>query len=148
MRAWHPNVWRDDEVMGLHYIVDKPWEKRVASDGIGGHLGRDGETHMWWWGVWDDWRGQRDKELVRTMDELIAKPLDEESDRRQCVENREKGLPVPIPSVVAEEGANDTGADVEKGVNGHADIHGDKDEGLDFPVLRKPRLGERGIYHS
>ena len=114
MRAWHPNIWRDDEVMGLHYIVDKPWERRVASDGIGGHLGRDGETHTWWWGVWDDWRGQRDGELVRVMDDLVAKPLDEESDRRQCGENKEKGLPMPIPSAVTEDRANG------KGLNGQA----------------------------
>ena len=101
MRAWHPSIWRDDEVMGLHYIVDKPWQRRVAGDGIGGYLGRDGETHEWWWGVWDDWRGQREGDLVGIMDCLVAKPLDEEGDRRQCEENKAKGLPVPIPNVVA-----------------------------------------------
>ncbi|KAL8687526.1 MAG: hypothetical protein Q9218_006328 [Villophora microphyllina] len=99
MENWHPNIWRDDEVMGLHYIVDKPWEKRVASDGVGGHLGRDGKTHGWWWNVWKDWHGKRkdDPELVMILKELVAKPLDEEADKRQCLENREKGLPLPIP---------------------------------------------------
>ena len=97
MKQWHTNIWRDGEVKGLHYIVDKPWENRVASDGIGGHLGRDGETHKWWWDVWQDWRRQREGELVEIMDGLVAKPLNAESDWRQCVENRRKGFPIPVP---------------------------------------------------
>ena len=145
MRSWHPNIWRDDGVIGLHYIVDKPWEKRVASDGIGGHLGRDGETHQWWWGVWDDWRGQREGELVEIMEDLVAKPLDEETDKRQCGENKEKGFPVPIPIVITEE--VEVGSAME--VNGDAIGHNiAKEEDLDFPVLRKPRLGERGMICS
>ncbi|KAI4251496.1 MAG: hypothetical protein LQ352_004809 [Teloschistes flavicans] len=99
MENWHRNIWRDGEVMGLHYIVDKPWEKRVASDGVGGHLGRDGVTHGWWWEVWEDWVGKRkdDPKLVKILEELVAAPLDEQANKRQCQENREKGLPVPIP---------------------------------------------------
>lgn len=45
-RYWHPEMWRD-EVKNLHYIVDRPWSKRVALDGIAGYLGRDGMTHQW-----------------------------------------------------------------------------------------------------
>jgi len=97
MKQWHTNIWRDDKVKGLHYIVDKPWEKRVASDGIGGHLGRDGETHTWWWNVWDDWRGCREGELRKIMDTLVAEPLDQEADKRQCCDNKAKGFPIPIP---------------------------------------------------
>ena len=44
MRYWHENLWRDGEVRALHYIVDKPWERRIASDGVAGHLGRDGDN--------------------------------------------------------------------------------------------------------
>lgn len=97
MRQWHTNIWRDEEVKGLHYIVDKPWENRVASDGIGGHLGRDGETHSWWWNVWREWRSQREDELRSILDELVATPLGEEADKRQCEENKNKGFPIPIP---------------------------------------------------
>ena len=99
MKQWHPNIWRDDEVRGLHYIVDKPWERRVASDGVGGHLGRDGETHAWWWDVWEEWNRERrdEPELLAILGDLVAKPLDQEGDRRQCAENKEKGLPVPVP---------------------------------------------------
>ena len=145
MRSWHPNIWRDDEVMGLHYIVDKPWDRRMARDGIGGHLGRDGETHQWWWGVWDDWRGQREGEVVEIMDRLVAQPLDHATDRRQCEENKEKGLPVPIPNEVADR----KGAGAAKEVNGHAaGSNGATEEDLNFPILRKPRLGERGMHSS
>lgn len=97
MKQWHTNIWRDDEVRGLHYIVGKPWEKRLASDGIAGHLGRDGETHTWWWRVWENWRGHRDGEVVNMMDKSVAQPLDEEADMRQCEEHKAKGFPVPIP---------------------------------------------------
>ena len=97
MKQWHTNIWRDTEVKGLHYIVDKPWAQRVASDGIGGHLGRDGETHTWWWNVWQEWRSQREGELLSITDELVAKPLDKEADKRQCDENKKKGFPIPIP---------------------------------------------------
>lgn len=85
--------------MGLHYIVDKPWEKRVASDGVGGHLGRDGKTHGWWWNVWEDWVANRrdNPELVGILEQLAAKPLSQDEDKKQCQENKEKGLPVPIP---------------------------------------------------
>lgn len=97
MKQWHADIWRDNEVCGLHYIVDKPWQRRIASDGIGGHLGRDGETHSWWWKVWQDWRASREGKLVEVMDELVAKPLDKESDKEQCAENKKKGFPIPIP---------------------------------------------------
>lgn len=134
--------------MGLHYIVDKPWERRVASDGIGGHLGRDGETHKWWWGIWDDWRRQRGGELVDIMDGLVAKPLDGEGDWRQCKENKEKGLPVPVPKAATENGTDGMGADAEQDAKHHTgNINGANGSGLEFPVLRKPRLGEHGTCH-
>ena len=97
MKQWHTNIWRDNEVKGLHYIVDKPWQKRVGSDGLGGYLGRDGETHNWWWRVWEDWRSLREGELVVIMDELVAKPLDKTADQAQCADDKKKGFPIPMP---------------------------------------------------
>lgn len=52
---WHTNLWRDDEVRALHYIVDKPWSARVAKDGTAGYLKRDGVTHGWWWAAYEEW---------------------------------------------------------------------------------------------
>lgn len=134
MKQWHTNIWRDHEVCGLHYIVDKPWQSRIASDGVAGHLGRDAITHSWWWQVWDEWRGNRmtggdrnGTELVRILEESVAKPLDEEGDRRQCAENKKNGLPLPVP---------------ESAANSKKD--GDANPLLNFRVSRKPRLGERG----
>ena len=116
MRQWHTNIWRDDEAKALHYIVDKPWQRRVATDGIAGHLGRDGETHSWWWGVYGDWRrtrvgmktdddhpndgcnGSNDSEVVKILDEMVAPELTNDEDAKQCKGNVRKGFPVPIPA--------------------------------------------------
>lgn len=97
MRNWHPNIWDDHGVVVLHYIVDKPWEKRVASDGIGGGKGLDGETHRWWWNLYDKWMSQRVNEghedtVVCKLDAYVAVPLNRETDQRQCEANRQQGL--------------------------------------------------------
>ncbi|MCJ1306955.1 hypothetical protein MMC25_000599 [Agyrium rufum] len=103
MRYWHESLWRDDEVRVLHYIVDKPWQRRIASDGVAGHLGRDGVTHRWWWGLWDAWVeerrvGQSGEELVGSGERVVAGVLDEEADAKQAKENMEKGLPIQVPA--------------------------------------------------
>jgi len=73
MRYWHENIWRDDEVVCLHYIVDKPWAKQVAEDGTAGYLKRDGITHTWWWDEYKQWHDHRvkeaetDKEVEKTV---------------------------------------------------------------------------------
>ncbi|KAF4977477.1 hypothetical protein FZEAL_5996 [Fusarium zealandicum] len=59
MRYWHPNIWRDDEVVCLHYIVDKPWAKRIGRDGSAGYKGDDGVTHQWWWQMYQSWEDER-----------------------------------------------------------------------------------------
>lgn len=78
MRYWHPDMWRDDHVIVLHYIVDKPWAKRIGADGIAGYLGRDGITHQWWWDAFAQWEAEREGTaglaLVR---EHVAKPCDD-----------------------------------------------------------------------
>ena len=135
MENWHTNIWRDGEVRGLHYIVDKPWERRVASDGIGGHLGRDGKTHSWWWDVWESWIKDRleDTELLAILAELVAKPLDEESDKKQCDDNIQQGFPLPIPDSPAREKGREL-AEKEKHLG----------DGPHFPIKRRPKPGELG----
>ncbi|KAI1799448.1 glycosyltransferase family 8 protein [Daldinia bambusicola] len=92
MRYWHPNIWRDEEVVCLHFIVDKPWAKRIDKDGVGGYKGRDGITHSWWW---DEWRlflksleiergfdPHIDREFLNLIANSVAPPLESESTRR------------------------------------------------------------------
>ncbi|KAI4865743.1 nucleotide-diphospho-sugar transferase [Hypoxylon rubiginosum] len=59
MKYWHHNIWRDEELVCLHYVVDKPWAKRVGEDGIAGYKGRDGITHSWWWEAYSSWERDR-----------------------------------------------------------------------------------------
>ncbi|KAI2606655.1 nucleotide-diphospho-sugar transferase [Hypoxylon sp. NC1633] len=83
MRYWHPNIWRDEEVVCLHYIVDKPWTKRVGEDGIAGYKGRDGVTHGWWWDSYDAWEKDRiensqdGRELLSLVRRNVAPPLEQ-----------------------------------------------------------------------
>ncbi|KAK8861262.1 hypothetical protein IAR55_002081 [Kwoniella newhampshirensis] len=73
MRYWHPDMWRDHEVVVLHYIVDKPWAKKVGEDGVAGYLGKDGVTHTWWWKAYADWEEERRKEGETEVLEEISK---------------------------------------------------------------------------
>ena len=80
MRYWHPNLWHDEEVVCLHYIVDKPWVKRVGEDGVAGYLGRDGVTHQWWWNAYQQWEFERlgdsdwGREVVKIVGKGVASP--------------------------------------------------------------------------
>lgn len=80
MRYWHASFWDDADVCNLHYIVDKPWTKRVGSDGVAGYLGRDGVTHEWWWQDYEKWEKERTNmggcEVLGMMRKLVAKPLE------------------------------------------------------------------------
>jgi inositol 3-alpha-galactosyltransferase len=79
MRYWHDNMWSDEEVKNLHYIVDKPWSRRVGSDGVAGYLGRDGVTHQWWWDEYERWESERmlnrEREILDLVGKEVAKPL-------------------------------------------------------------------------
>ena len=76
MRYWHPSIWSDEDVVALHYIVDKPWAARVGSDGRAGYKGNDGDTHRWWWKAFDQWVCERieggQDEVVQLMKEFVA----------------------------------------------------------------------------
>ncbi|KAF2159872.1 glycosyltransferase family 8 protein [Zasmidium cellare ATCC 36951] len=51
----HEKLWDKNEIVCLHYIVDKPWAKRIGPDGVAGFKGKDGETHSWWWDEYEAW---------------------------------------------------------------------------------------------
>lgn len=69
----HPPLWSKDKVVILHYIVDKPWDRRVSSDGIGGHKGRDGEIHLWWEKCYDSWKQTQksDSKALAVLDRVV-----------------------------------------------------------------------------
>jgi inositol 3-alpha-galactosyltransferase len=77
MRYWHQNLWEDEEVKNLHYIVDKSWSKRIGSDGVAGHLGKDGVTHAWW--EEEEWKRERvsvgKSEILEMQRTVVAKSL-------------------------------------------------------------------------
>lgn len=76
MRYWHTSFWDDSEVRNLHYIVDKPWTKRVGSDGAAGYLGRDGVTHRWWWDEYEKWETENtgNDDVLEMMRNEVASP--------------------------------------------------------------------------
>jgi inositol 3-alpha-galactosyltransferase len=78
MRWWHKEMWRDEEVRNFHYMVDKPWKERIGPDGRAGYLGRDGETHGWWWrefGLWEKEReGLGEVDVLDTIRSNVAEP--------------------------------------------------------------------------
>ena len=67
----------------MHYIVDKPWDKRIGKDGVAGYLGRDGVTHSWWWREYEEWERETEEkgktEVLEIMKKYIAPPLVEEA---------------------------------------------------------------------
>ncbi|KAG6841258.1 hypothetical protein C0991_000398 [Blastosporella zonata] len=52
LRYIHPNLWKDDEVRCLHYILpDKPWRSRITPRESEAELG---EMNRWWWRQFDE----------------------------------------------------------------------------------------------
>ncbi|KAK8205266.1 hypothetical protein M8818_004978 [Zalaria obscura] len=147
MRYWHPNIWRDEEVVCLHYIVDKPWAKRVGEDGVAGYLGRDGVTHTWWWEDYEEWKGQREAngndEVVGIVKKHVAKPIGEEGEESEemraigsQVQAFAKNKPGENENHSAQEGKKNDKNDDERDTDGQPQAGG--------PVLRRKILGERG----
>lgn len=140
-RYWHTNVWRDDQVAVLHYIVDKPWAARVGEDGTAGYLGKDGETHQWWWAEYENWcreRGEQgEKELLETVGKYTAGG--EGGEDMKVIGGGAQDYAKKWP-------AKDVEANEEKEGTKEAPKteEGDEEEGTHGPVLRKKMLGERG----
>ncbi|KAI8995485.1 glycosyltransferase family 8 protein [Trametes punicea] len=57
LRTIHPEVWRDEEVRCVHYILkDKPW---MVPPGTGDP--QDEIVNKWWWDVYEDLRAEMSK---------------------------------------------------------------------------------------
>jgi lipopolysaccharide biosynthesis glycosyltransferase len=159
-RYWHTNIWRDDHVAVLHYIVDKPWAARVKEDGTAGYLGKDGETHTWWWDEYAKWHAERTEqnegELLEVVGRYVAGESGEENHEMKAIGGGAQDFAKKWPQ---KNGKEELGKEKEKGggltltkeAQAKADAYADKleaeeqyGEGPHGPVLRKPMLGERG----
>lgn len=59
MRACHADLWKDDDVKILHYILNKPWKSRTYGDDV------IESTHKLWW----DYYVEVEKEWTESLDE-------------------------------------------------------------------------------
>lgn len=144
-RYWHTNIWRDNQVAVLHYIVDKPWAARLAEDGTAGYLGKDGETHKWWWSEYDNWYSEREAVGERGLLEIVGRYAaggGGEAEMRAIAGGAQdfaKKWPTKSPEPVGE---------VEQGYSETAEQGRESEDalatGFHGPVLRKKLLGERG----
>ncbi|GAB7343645.1 hypothetical protein MBLNU457_1638t1 [Dothideomycetes sp. NU457] len=146
MRYWHENIWRDDEVVCLHYIVDKPWAKRVAQDGTAGYLKRDGVTHTWWWDEYTQWHDQRvkeaetDKEVEKTV--LTMEYYTDSGKLRDTPDMQALGAQVQAFATNKKPGQAADGAgseDKSEEIN-----EGQEDQAIGSTQTRRHVLGERG----
>lgn len=157
MRYWHPNIWRDDEVVCLHYIVDKPWAKRVGEDGKAGYLGRDGVTHTWWWEVYDEWRSQREKNNESEILSIVERHVDgsklEENDDMRAIGAKVQAFANNTSNGDTTKQGEDEAGDDEAAAtdpaqqnNPEDDRHRDSGDGSasNHPRGRMNRPGERG----
>ncbi len=49
----HANIWRDEDAVNVHYILDKPWNLgRPGSER--NQKDPDAHVHNWWWHAFDD----------------------------------------------------------------------------------------------
>jgi inositol 3-alpha-galactosyltransferase len=138
-RYWHTNIWRDEQVAVLHYIVDKPWAARVKPDGTAGYLGRDGETHQWWWDEFAKWEAERKEQGEEKLLEVVGRYAASRDGQGDSEEMRAIGG-----------GAQDyakkwkDGKEVKEGGEDQGREEGEEADDAGGPVLRKKMLGERG----
>jgi inositol 3-alpha-galactosyltransferase len=62
LRYIHPNIWRDEEVVCLHYVHEKPWNKSQVHDETSDEEDMESITHSWWWRTYVNWMKERNSE--------------------------------------------------------------------------------------
>ncbi|KAI9830728.1 MAG: hypothetical protein M1819_005392 [Sarea resinae] len=145
MRNWHENIWRDDEVKALHYIVDKPWASRIGAGGKAGYRGLDGVTHTWWWKAYDEWEHERENNgeshILSVVRKYVAGKDDQENEELQAIGTHAQAFasndlshqaPQPSPGVTDKSETDGKGSEEDEAASpgGH--------------VFRAKRRGERG----
>lgn len=149
MRYWHKNIWRDNEVVCLHYIVDKPWAKRVAEDGTAGYLRRDGVTHTWWWEDFEEWRDARMKDGDEEILGIVSKYVDgvgmEESEEMKAIGSQVQAFAGnKKPGQEDSTGAKEREVENEAKTSQEAAANDQENGSVGSNHLRQKVLGERG----
>jgi hypothetical protein len=54
LRTAHAQIWKDEEVKNVHYILAKPRDDKVGAESLE-------DTHVWWWEI-DKERREKEKE--------------------------------------------------------------------------------------
>ncbi|KAI0639251.1 glycosyltransferase family 8 protein [Trametes polyzona] len=71
LRVIHPNLWRDEEVRCVHYILaDKPWRTRPGTGDPQYEV-----VNQWWWDVYEELRaemGGTDSDGWKMVEESVA----------------------------------------------------------------------------
>jgi inositol 3-alpha-galactosyltransferase len=151
-RYWHTNIWEDGRVAVLHYIVDKPWAARVNSDGTAGYLGKDGDTHKWWWNEYARWEAERkdagEIELLGTVSKYVASKTGEVNEEMRAVgggaQDFAKRWQQKSPEGEEGEEDGDLGQGEEDGDLGQGEEDDDLGQGPHGPILRNKAAIERG----
>jgi hypothetical protein len=151
-RYWHPNIWRDDQVAVLHYIVDKPWAARVGADGTAGYLGKDGETHRWWWDEYAKWEKEREqqgeKELLEIVTKYAAGVDGSVNEEMRAIGGGAQDFAKKWPTKDAKNTESAGGGEGSSGKGNEPKLTQEAQEKADafgkVPEPRKPMLGERG----
>ena len=93
-RYHHCDLWSDEEVICLHYVVDKPWVKRNAENGLAGYKGKDGATHRLWWAAFERWRearkamGEDGAEILMIVTQFVAGKNSMETEEMKAIGSR------------------------------------------------------------
>ncbi|KAF2028519.1 nucleotide-diphospho-sugar transferase [Setomelanomma holmii] len=150
-RYWHTNIWRDERVAVLHYIVDKPWAARVNTDGSAGYLGKDGKTHKWWWDEYAKWESERkeagEKDLLDTVGKYVASETGEVDEEMSAIGGGAQGWAKKFEgkgSKAGTEAKEEPEETKQKKKDGEGQQQESFGNGPHGSILRKPMLGERG----
>ncbi|KAL7414295.1 nucleotide-diphospho-sugar transferase [Mrakia frigida] len=63
LRIIHPDLWRDEEVKNIHYILDKPWQATRDAPSAASADPSTQFLHGLWWDVYEKWlKEQKEQE--------------------------------------------------------------------------------------
>lgn len=82
VRTCHQNIWRDEEVRNIHYILDKPWVSGRPNKEGNTDDGQDKDdriTHGWWWNEWDQVKSENKLNLNGEQWQIVEEHVNQNS---------------------------------------------------------------------